>query len=120
MKGLENYFIDFRGDNLEKIFNSLHRDGWSISENGKLIDGEGSDWHYRDIHGYVSFGIEAFSIIVVSYKIFLTFQKKLMSISEEIESNNSEVKICESVVSKPQTLIKEFIPLKRRKYIKLE
>lgn len=120
MKHLSEYFINFRDDNLENIFNSLYRDGWDISGEDKLIDDNEVKWNYGDIQRLVTFSRDVFNVIVISYKMFLTFQEKLMSVSKEIESNNSEVKICESVVSKPQTLIKEFIPIKRRKYIKLE
>lgn len=139
MKHLKEYFDRFEASELNSIFDKLHQDEWKVSE-GDLVDSFGTSWNFRDIDHFVYFSKQVFSVIVAGYKIFLELleDKSSENIQEKLESANSKIKLLEEQndnlkkeldlrkkelyipveSSKPST--KEYISLRRRKYVKIE
>lgn len=140
MKHLKGYFDNFEADKLNPLFDQLHQDGWTVSEEN-LVDSFGTRWNFRDIDHFVYFSKQVFSVIVAGYKIFLELleDKSSENIQEKLESANSKIKLLEEQndnllkrnfdlrkkelyipveSSKPST--KEYISLRRRKYVKIE
>ena len=141
MKHLEVYFENFEPSNLESLFDKLYQDDWKVSEEN-LIDSSGLKWNFRDIDCFVDFDNDTFDIIVASYKMFLEFQdiidepptKDVERIQEKLESANSKIRLLEEQNNDlkkeldlrkkelyiPVESTKEYISLKRRKYVKIE
>lgn len=145
MKHLKDYFDNFEPSKLESLFDKLYHDGWKISA-GDLVDSIGTYWNYRDINHFVGFSKQVFDVIVASYKMFLEFQdtidepitKDSEKIQEKLDSANSKIRLLEEQnnnlkkeldirrkelyhpVESPKPSTKEYISLKRRKYVKIE
>lgn len=156
MKHLKGYFDNFEADKLNSLFDQLHQDEWTVSEDD-LVDSFGTRWNFRDIDHFVYFSRQVFSVIVAGYKIFLELleDKSSENIQEKLDSANSKIMLLEEQNSifkkeldikrkelddlksslklqkpsktevpveapKPKASTKEYIALKRRKYIKIE
>lgn len=143
MKHLEVYFENFEPSNLESLFDGLYQDDWKVSGEN-LVDSFEVRWSFRDIDCFVDFDKDTFDTIVASYKMFLEFKdtidepvtKDTEKIQEKLESANSKIRLLEEQnnnlkkeldlrrkelyipVESPST--KEYISLKRRKYVKIE
>lgn len=143
MKHLKEYFNNFETSELESLFDKLYQDDWTVSE-GNLVDSFGTSWNFRNIDDFVYFGRHVFSVIVEGYKIFSELQdiidepptKDVERIQEKLESANSKIRLLEEQnndlkkeldlrrkelyipVESPST--KEYISLRRRKYVKIE
>lgn len=146
MKHLKDYFDNFEACKLNSLFDELYQDDWKVSE-GNLVDSFGTEWHFGDINYFISISRNTFIIIVESYKIFLEFKdtiyespKGVERIQEKLESANSKIRLLEEQNNdlkkeldlrrkelylpvespKPKASTKEYIALKRRKYVKIE
>lgn len=158
MKHLKEYFDGFEASELNSIFDKLHQNGWTVSEEN-LIDPLENEWEFSDIYYFVDFDEDAFDIIVAGYKIFLELLENKSSnessenIKEKLESANSKIMLLEEQnsifkkeldikrkelhdlksslklqkpsktevpVESPKASTKEYIALKRRKYVKIE
>ncbi len=141
MKHLKEYFNNFETSELESLFDKLYEDDWEISERG-LVDSFGTPWDYKDINRYVDFSSQFFDVIVASYKMFLEYSelptKNTEKIQEQLESANSKIRLLEEQnndlkkeldlrrkelylpAESPKPSTKEYISLKRRKYVKIE
>ena len=143
MKHLKGYFDNFETCKLESLFDELYQDDWKVSGEN-LVDPFGVEWNFGDINCFISISRNTFIIIVESYKIFLEFKdiidkpptKDVERIQEKLESANSKIRLLEEQnndlkkeldlrrkelyipVESPST--KEYISLKRRKYVKIE
>lgn len=143
MKHLEVYFENFEPSNLESLFDKLYQDDWKVSEEN-LVDSFGVEWNFGDIDCFISISRNTFNIIVAGYKMFLEFKdiidepptKDVEKIQEKLESANSKIRLLEEQnndlkkeldlrrkelyipVESPST--KEYISLRRRKYVKIE
>ena len=141
MKHLEVYFENFEPSNLESLFDKLYQDDWKVSEEN-LVDSFGVRWNFRDIDCFVDFDEDTFDTIVAGYKMFLEFKdiidkpvtKDAEKIQEKLESANSKIRLLEEQNNDlkkeldlrrkelylPVESTKEYISLKRRKYVKIE
>lgn len=147
MKHLKDYFDNFEACKLESLFDELYQDDWKVSGEN-LVDSFGVDWNFGDINCFISISRNTFIIIVESYKIFLEFKdiidepptKDVERIQEKLESANSKIRLLEEQNNdlkkeldlrrkelyipvespKPKVSTKEYIALKRRKYVKIE
>lgn len=156
MKHLKEYFDRFETSELNSLFDKLHQDEWTVSEDD-LVDSFGTSWNFRDIDHFVYFSRQVFSVIVAGYKIFLELleDKSSENIQEKLDSANSKIMLLEEQnsifkkeldikgkelrdlkaslkvqkpskievpveASKPKASTKEYIALKRRKYVKIE
>lgn len=144
MKHLKEYFEHFEANKLKNVFDELRQDNWEVSEENNLVDSFGTEWNFRDVDHFVFFSRSTFNTIVAGYKIFLglldgPFKESLLeNIQEKLESANSKIKLLEEQnsslkkeldarrkelyypVESPKTSTKEYIALKRRKYVKIE
>jgi hypothetical protein len=145
MKHLKDYFDNFEACKLESLFDELYQDDWKVSGEN-LVDSFGVEWNFGDINCFISISRNTFIIIVESYKIFLEFQdtinnlitKDTESIQEKLESANSKIRLLEEQnndlkkeldlrrkelyvpIESPKSPTKEYISLRRRKYVKIE
>lgn len=147
MKHLKDYFDNFEACKLESLFDELYQDDWKVSGEN-LVDSFGVEWNFGDINCFISISRNTFIIIVESYKIFLEFKdiidepptKDVERIQEKLESANSKIRLLEEQNNdlkkeldlrrkelyipvespKPKVSTKEYIALKRRKYVKIE
>lgn len=146
MKHLKDYFDNFEACKLNSLFDELYQDDWKVSEEN-LVDSFGVEWHFGDINCFIPISRHTFNIVVESYKIFLEFKntiyespKGVERIQEKLESANSKIRLLEEQNNdlkkeldirrkelyvpvespKPKASTKEYIALKRRKYVKIE
>jgi hypothetical protein len=145
MKHLKDYFDNFEACKLNSLFDELYQDDWKVSGEN-LVDSFGVEWNFGDINYFISISRNTFIIIVESYKIFLEFKdiidepptKDVERIQEKLESANSKIRLLEEQnndlkkeldlrrkelyipVESPKPSTKEYISLKRRKYVKIE
>lgn len=153
MKHLKEYFDRFEASELNSLFDKLHQDEWTVSEED-LVDSFGTSWNFRDIDHFVYFSRQVFNVVVAGYKIFLELleDKSSEDIQEKLESANSKIMLLEEQndslkkeldtrrkeiydlktsgklqkpsktevpVESPKASTKEYIALKRRKYVKI-